>query len=51
MEWEAIGKIIAKECFDTKYFPVILSKTFVSYIRFGTVDTKNLISSFFIVLV
>ena len=44
-EWKAVGKILVKGDIDTRYFPVILTKTFILYILFEEVETKYLVTS------
>ena len=45
-EWEAIGKILVHGYKDNGYFPVVLSKSFVSYILFDQNSEKDLLNSF-----
>ena len=45
-EWEAIGKILFKGYIDVHYFPMLLSKSFMSYVLFGENEDDHLLSSF-----
>ena len=45
-EWEAIGKILAKEFNDIGYFPTTISKSFVQYCFYGDFSNTELLSSF-----
>lgn len=45
-EWSVVGQIIAKGFKDINYFPVVLSKAFMSYCLFGEVTDQELLASF-----
>ena len=46
-EWQAVGIILVKGFIDTRYFPTIISQSFIQYILFGIVDNNDLVCSFY----
>ncbi|XP_066918494.1 uncharacterized protein [Clytia hemisphaerica] len=45
-EWVAIGKIIYKGYKDVGYFPILICKSFLSFILFGENEEEDLMKSF-----